>query len=721
MKPYQRWSCQGISVILMCCIISCTEWNNPYVDDPKEAQILYASFSEQPKTLDPARAYSSDAYGFISQIYEPPLQYHYLKRPWSLIPLSVSAMPELIYLDEKYQTLPPGTPLSQVVYSRYRLTIKPGLRYQPHPAFARDASGQYIYHQLPIDYLETHQITRPVDFGQLATRLVTADDYVYQIKRMAHPEVHCPILGLMSKYIVGLSEFSYQLASEVIDGQPRAVYSDVINKSIRGVRVVDSHTFEIDLKGNYPQFIYWLAMPFFAPVPWEGDVFYAQEELLDANMTFDFYPIGSGPYQLTQNDPNHSIVLEKNPNFHGEYYPDEGMPGDEELLKLKGRLLPFVNKAVYSLEKEAIPRWGKFLQGYYDMSSISSDSFDEAIRIDERGQAQLTSHMKSQGIHLKASAEPSIFYMGFNMQDPLVGGNSERARLLRQAIAIAVDFEEYISIFLNGRGTVAHSPVPPSIWENDQSPYNFYVYHQVNGKIERRSIEEAKVLLAKAGYQEGLDPDTGQSLVINYDVTGGSDPNEKARLHWMIKQFDKLGLQLNLRATQYNRFQEKIRTGNVQFFSFGWNADYSDPENFLFLLYGPNGKVKHGGENSANYNSQAFNDLFEKMNYTHDAAKRNELIQAMVALLRYDAPWIFGYYPQRFTLLHSWYGAVKPNAIANNTLKYVSIDAKLRSNLRQTWNIPSLWPFIAITAVFLGLCLVLWGCYWRRERQPRYK
>lgn len=57
--------------------------------------------------------------------------------------------------------------------------------------------------------------------------------------------------------------------------------------------------------------------------------------------------------------------------------------------------------------------------------------------------------------------------MGFNMLDPVVGGRTEQekqaARKLRQAISIAVDYEEYISIFANGRGLPAQSPIPPGI------------------------------------------------------------------------------------------------------------------------------------------------------------------------------------------------------------------------------------------------------------------
>ena len=57
--------------------------------------IFFSSFSERPKHLDPARSYSSNEWAFISQVYEPPLQYHYLRRPYVLVPLTAASMPEI--------------------------------------------------------------------------------------------------------------------------------------------------------------------------------------------------------------------------------------------------------------------------------------------------------------------------------------------------------------------------------------------------------------------------------------------------------------------------------------------------------------------------------------------------------------------------------------------------------------------------------------------------
>ena len=152
--------------------------------------------------------------------------------------------------------------------------------------------------------------------------------------------------------------------------------------SLDGLEVVDDYTYRIKIKGKYPQFAYWLAMPFFAPIPWEADLFYSQPGLIQKNLTLDWFPVGTGPYMLTENNPNLRMVLEKNPNFHEERYPVDGMPGDEEkgLLVDANKKLPLIDKVIFTREKENIPRWNKFLQGYYDAAGTGSDSFDQAVQ-----------------------------------------------------------------------------------------------------------------------------------------------------------------------------------------------------------------------------------------------------------------------------------------------------------------------------------------------------
>ncbi len=696
-------------------------WNNPH-SGGNEQNVRYAPIIGQPKSLDPARAYSSDEYQIIAQIYEPPLQYHYLRRPYQLVPLTVAQMPTVTYYDADWKKLPDDVNPSKVAYSVYDILIKPNIYYQPHPAFAKNKQGQYLYLDLTRSFID--KMNSLEDFPKTGTRELTADDYAYEIKRLASPKTSSSIYGLMSKYILGFSEYGRKLEL-IVKKQGENNFLDLRKYSLEGVKVISPYHYQIIIKGVYPQFEYWLAMTFFSPIPWEADAFYSQPGMKEKNITFDWYPVGTGPYMIEENNPNRQIVLVKNPNFHLELYPSDGETSDRDkgYLADAGKPLPFINKIVFVLDKESIPRWNKFMQGYYDKSGIGAESFDQAIKIDKNGKPYLTPRMKKMGIRLKTTVTPGIFYIGFNMLDPVVGGYTEKKRKLRQAIAIAFDYEEYISIFYNGRGIPAQGPIPPGIfgYVSGAGGINPYTYVWFQGKPKRRSLSEAKKLLAEAGYPGGIDPKTGKPLILNYDVATTGNPDDKAQLNWIRKQFAKLGIQLNVRATLYNRFRDKVRTGNAQIFSWGWLADYPDPENFLFLLYGLNGKVKYGGENATNYSNPKADKLFEEIRNMPNGPLRQKKINEFLQIVRKDSPWVWGFHPIEFTLSHQWNRVSKPHGIANNTLKYERIDVKKRAELREKWNQPIFWPLFGLLAFIVVLFIPLTITYWRREHRPNLK
>lgn len=708
-----------VAFVVLALLVGCSgaPWNSPYPASAAGDNVLYTSFTERPKHLDPVQSYSENEYTLIANIYQPPLQYHYFKRPYELVPFAATEMPRPQFFDARGRRLPDNADAKDVAYSDYVIRIRSGIRYQPHPALARDASGRFIYHHLqPGDLDDVHAIG---DFQQTGTRELVAADYVHQIKRLAHPKLHSPIMQLMGEYIVGLKDLAKVLAA-ADKALPPGGFLDLTGFELAGAQVLDSHTYRIRVNGKYPQFVYWLAMPFFAPVPPESDRFYAQPGMAARNISLDWFPIGTGPYMLTVNNPNRQMVLERNPHYQGELYPSEGEPGDAEkgLLKDAGKPLPFIDKVVFSLEKEQIPYWNKFLQGYYDASGISSDTFDQAVQFSGVGDATLSDDMRARGIRLQTSIATTTFYLGFNMLDPVVGGYSERQRKLRHAISIAVDQEEMISIFRNGRGIPAQGPIPPGIfgYREGKEGINPYVYDWVNNAPQRKPIEVAKKLLAEAGYPDGRDARTGQPLLVHLDTTGTS-PDAKARLDWYIKQFEKIGVQLAIRATDWNRFQDKIRKGNVQLYFLGWNADYPDPENFLFLLHGPQGKVKTSGENASNYENAEFDRLFDRMKGMANGPERQAIIDRMVEIARFDAPWVWSLFPKDYGLTHAWVHNRKPHSIANNGLKYQRIDPALRQKMQREWNRPVLWP-VALGAGLLALSLVpAIVTFRRRERE----
>ena len=87
-------------LLLVMLLGGCGEvWNDPYPAADRGRNILYSVFADRPKHLDPAQSYASDEAVFTRQVYEPPLQYHYLKRPYELIPLTAIELPRAVEIE----------------------------------------------------------------------------------------------------------------------------------------------------------------------------------------------------------------------------------------------------------------------------------------------------------------------------------------------------------------------------------------------------------------------------------------------------------------------------------------------------------------------------------------------------------------------------------------------------------------------------------------------
>jgi ABC-type transport system substrate-binding protein len=490
-----------------------------------------------------------------------------------------------------------------------------------------------------------------------------------------------------------------------------------------GVEVLDDHTLQIRVIGKYPQFKYWLAMTFFAPIAWEVDAFYSQPGMVRKNLIANTWPVGTGPYMLTEFVPNARMVLEKNPNYRGGVYPCEGEPTDKEAGYLDdcGKRTPFIDKAVSIIEKEGTSVVTKFIQGYYDNPQIERGEPGIAYQVSIEDGTGRSKDILERKIKLPSTIQVGLWYFGFNWLDPIVGEGKTpeqkvRNRKLRHALAIAFDFEEYVAIFEDNRAKPNHSIVVPGLFGHDKIGHNPLIYEKdAQGNYKRRSIEEAKKLLAEAGYPNGRDAKTGKPLVINYD-TQGVGPGYKARLDWTVKQFEKLNIQVEVRNTDYNRFQDKMRKGAAQFFFWGWLADYPDPENFLFLLYGPNSKVAVDGENASNWRNDEFDSLFVKMKDMEDTPERAALIQKMGQIMQEDMPLLYGWSEEYGGAFHQWVYNGKPSNIIRDQLQYLRIDPALRVKKIAEWNQPVWWPLLLIP---VGLIAVSWPAWraWRRRLQ----
>jgi len=652
---------------------ACT--NDPYPDEDRDRKILYTTFSEAPRTLDPAVAYTTSAHAITGNVYDTLLEYHYLKRPYELIPGLAEAVPE-----------PEPRPEGRVAY---RFRLRPDLRYQEDACFALSSEGR-------------------------RTRRIVAADVAFELMRVADPAVTSPVVQSLSA-IVGLRAFGQTLAERrEADAEFAALpvheqYAEV--GGIDGVRVEGDRDLEIVLSGPNPQILYWFAMPFTAPVPWEALAYYDGQEGRDA---FDDHPVGSGPFRLTHYAKHSRIVLERNPQWYGirhpEWeapggtYPSQGEAGDAEagLLDPAGQPLPFLERIEFRREKEAIPLFNKFLQGYYDMSGVTKESFDRVIQDD-----RLSPDMAARGMALEKAVEPSVFYVGFNMEDPVVGeAGGTRSRKLRQAMSLAVDTEEFLRRFTNGRGVPAHSPLPPGLFGHDPEYRN--PYRQVD-------LERARALLREAGYPGGVDPETGRPLRLSFD-TYQLNAQSLLRLQFFVDAWRRIGVDVEIDATSYNQFQAKVRRGAYQIFFWGWIADYPDPENFLFLLWSEMARSKGGGPNTANFSNERYDELYRAMKVRANDAQRRARIREMVEILERERPWIELFHNESYVLHHGWLENVKPFGMSYPMAKYRDLRVEERTALRARWNEPVMWPAYALVA--LGVAIVIPGVVtFYRERQ----
>ena len=318
---------------------------------------------------------------------------------------------------------------------------------------------------------------------------------------------------------------------------------------------------------------------------------------------------------------------------------------------------------------------------------------------------------------MSPDVKPGVYYYGFNMRDPVVGGYTLEKRKLRQALQIAFNTEEYLNIFYKGNGIAAHNLIPPGIpgHLDGEVGMNPYVYDWVDGEPRRKPVEYARQLLVEAGYPNGRDARTGEPLKIFIDVQSQAIGNTS--MNWIDRIFSEVGVQVEFRPADWSRTREKLLTGNTQIFSHGWLADYPDPENFLFLLYGPESPLECDcdGSNNTNYASEEYDELFRKVRVLPRGAERDELVARMVALFRRDAVWLYAFYPKDIYLNNSWVYNTKRHGISKATLKYIRVDEQLREKMRVQWNQPVTWPLLLVVVLLVGLVLPGVVAYRRRQ------
>ena len=671
-----RLSPHWISGAVACCLAVAGCTNDPYPDTDRDAKVLYSSYVEAPKTLDPAVAYGTEEHVITGNVYDTLLEYHYLDRPYRLIPGLAEAVPDS-------QPLPEGR-------QSYRFKIRPGVLFHTDPCFTLSQSGRQ-------------------------TREVVAADFAFALARVADPAVNSPAISSFAQ-IVGLADFSKRL-TELRRTQAEFAALHVQEQyaragGIAGVVVHGERELEIVLAEPNAQILFWFAMPFTAPVPWEAVAYYNGKQ---GRPHFADHPVGTGPYRLSVYEKQHRFTLERNPAWYGSLpanrdAPGAAFPGNIDARDVAegridasyaGRQMPFLEHIKFYREKEDIPRFNKFLQGYYDNGGIIKESFEAVVQA-----GRLSPEMQARGMRLDKEVEPTIFYVGFNMRDPVLGDAAgERGRKLRQAMSVAVDAKQYLELFLNGRGLPAQTPLPPGIFGYDaayKNPYRQY------------DVARARQLLAEAGYKNGIDPASNTRLKLTFD-TSATTASAGLPLEYLAAAWREIGLDIEISSTTYNQFQDKVRRGAYQIFIWGWLADFPDPENFFFLLECQNARSKSNGPNTADFCNAEFDRLYHEMKYRPNDERRADLIRRMRDILERERPWIELYHREDFVLSHAWLVNSKPMGISFPAYKYKDVRPQMRARLRAEWNAPVRWPLYLVLIFVVAVTVPAVRTYYRER------
>jgi ABC-type transport system substrate-binding protein len=518
-----------------------------------------------PASLDPIQASDIYAKFLVVNLYDTLYRYKYLARPYRLEPNLAEELPQVS--------------ADGLIYT---IRIKPGVRFIDDAAF-------------------------PEEHG----RELTAQDFVYSIKRHFDPAMRSQGAWLWQGRIVGLDEWKENGAN--------------YDEEISGLRALDDHSIQIQLITPFPQFTHTLAQGFAAIVPREAVERYGRE--------FAVHPVGSGPFRLQRYDSAGASLL-RNPDFRAEpiSLQQEGYSqseqGDFSLEQLEGKIPPLVDRVDIEFIAEDAARWNTFNSGQLHFVKVPVSQFDRVLR--SRNPPQLIDELASR-FQLLASMESGFVYTAFNMDDSRIGYHPDpdqeaRNHALRCAIIEAFDWQRRNEIFYSGLGTVFPGIIPPITAEFDS---------QQDRSSVTRDIENAIGLFNRFGWNRDNLP------VLEYGFPSSVTERQ------MFEQFRSFMTAIGypdekvrpLTFATYGDYARAYINRKVMLITTSWTMDYPDAENTVQLFFGPNAAP---GTNTANYNNEEFNRLYRASSSMQASPMRTALYRKMNDIVVEDCVAISG-------------------------------------------------------------------------------
>ena len=347
-----------------------------------------------------------------------------------------------------------------------------------------------------------------------------------------------------------------------------------------GVRARDRTTLEIRLERPTAYFLELLTNQTALPVHAGAIARHDQEWTKPGNL------VSNGAYVLKSFVPNDAIVMVRNAHYHAA-------------------LSVGIEEVRYIASPDSTVATRRFIAGELHLTTdVPTDQFAQ-LKARLGAQVQVAPYLGTNFLILNTRKKP--------FDDVRV----------RRALSLAIDREFLAEQIWSGTMLPAYGMVPPGM---ASYPRRAELDFAELPPYERE--EEARELLAEAGFGKGRP----LRIELRYNMT---DNNQRTMVA-IASQWKAIGVETRFVHTDGKTHFAHLRDGgDFDAARYGWIGDYSDAQNFLFLLESGN-----EGLNVGRYKSAEFDSFMRQAADEPDPARRAALLYGADRIFVRDCPWI---------------------------------------------------------------------------------
>lgn len=405
----------------------------------------------------------------------------------------------------------------------------------------------------------------------------------------------------------GAAFYLYYLKNGKAYNEKKASANDV------GVKAVDESTLEVTLESPTPYFLELLCVTAYYPVRKDA---VEKEGWTKSPETY----LTTGPFVLSELKPKEKYVLKKNPNYL-----------EADKVKLDTLEIVFIESS------EA------------ELAAYTNDEI------------QVSDNMTPEGMK-RFENTPEFFSVpriGMQYFDFNASKKPFDDAKVRKAFSMAINRDQIIKSIVQSVEKPAFGFVPYGIPDGVQKDKE---YRDVAGNMFTENVDEAKKLLAEAGYPDGQ----GIPEITMIVMASQSDKDIAQALQSMWKQ--NLGVNVNIETFESKVYWDEIENGSFNIASDGWTGDYPDPMTNLDIFESVN------ASDDIRWSNPEYDRLLDENRKISDQAKRMENYAKAEKILADEMPLMpLRFYEDQFLAKPNVKGVLK-NYIGHTIFEYAHVE-----------------------------------------------